>query len=72
MKTGTIEMARIVSRHSKPNMMTRVAVTVTTLATSVTKVLVTACCAPTTSLLRRDIISPVLVLVKKASDIRWR
>ena len=39
---------------------------------TVTKVPVIACWAPTTSVLTREISSPVLVAVKKRSDMFWR
>ncbi len=38
---------------------------------TVPNVFVTACCTPTTSLLRRDINAPVCVHVKKESGNRW-
>ena len=40
--------------------------------TSEVAVLVTIACMPPMSLAMRDCTSPVRVLVKKASDMRWR
>ncbi len=54
-------------------MMISALTSVITLANRSIKVPVTARCAPMTSLLRRDMSSPVFVLVKKRSDMlcRW-
>ena len=52
------------SRHSSASMNVSVTVRPMTFETTVPSVLVTACCAPMTSLLRRDINAPVCVRVK--------
>ena len=72
MNAGNTAIATALSRHSILTITARVTRVETRFAVSVTNVPVTACCAPTTSLLSRLITSPVLVDVKKPSDIRWR
>ena len=72
MKRGSMATASRVRRHSSPSITTSTVAAPRMLATSETKVPVTACWAPTTSLFSRDISSPVLVLVKKPSDMPWR
>ena len=62
----------IVSRQSRTTMAMMVAITVVRLDTSVVAVVVTVDCMPPMSLAMRDCTSPVRVLVKKASDMRWR
>ncbi len=70
--SGKAAIARSVSRHSACSMTMRMNTTVIRLEMIVMKVPVTACCAPTTSLLIREMSSPVLVAVKNRRDIRWR
>ena len=72
MNTGRITSDIAVSRHSRRNMMTRVKITDTMFEARDMNVPVTACWAPTTSLLRRLINSPVRVAVKNPSDMRCR
>ena len=72
MKRGRIDTASRVSLHSSCTMIRRVAATAKMFETSVTKVELTACWAPTTSEFNRDISSPVLVFVKNPSDMAWR
>jgi len=61
-----------VRRHSRVSMTAKTAAAWMTLVMMLTRVLEMAFCAPMTSLLRRLISSPTLVLVKKRSDMRWR
>ena len=72
-KSGSTATASSVSRHSSRSMIASTKTSVTTFVTRSTKVPVTARCAPPTSLFSRDISSPVLVWVKKRSDMccRW-
>ena len=58
--------------HSRVSMTMRTATAWMMLVMMPTRVLEMAFCAPTTSLFRRLISSPTLVLVKKRSDMRWR
>ena len=68
-KRGRAAIASSVSRQSARSITTRMTATETMLENTVTKVPVIACCAPTTSVLTREISSPVLVAVKNRSDI---
>ena len=61
-----------VNRHSMLIITTSVETSVTVLVMMLGTVPVMALCAPTTSLLKRETISPDLVSVKKRSDMRWR
>ena len=67
MKSGRMASVSRVSRHSSASMNVTVTTTDTTLENTVPSVLVTACCAPMTSLFMRDISEPVWVRVKKDS-----
>ena len=67
-KAGTVMTATMVSCQLMMIMATTLETKVTTLARMVEAVLVTTVWTPPTSLASRDWISPVLVLVKKASD----
>ena len=60
------------SRHSMEIITASVETRVMPLVTMLGRVPVTALWAPTTSLLKRDMISPDLVWVKKRSDMRCR
>ena len=62
----------IVRRQSSAIMAMIEATTVVRLDTRVVAVVVTVACMPPMSLAMRDCTSPVRVLVKKASDMRWR
>ena len=64
MNAGRIASVRSVSRHSSASMKASVTATEITLENTVPSVLVTACCAPITSLFIRDISEPVWVRVK--------
>src|SRR5580692_203660 len=70
---GTVTTDTIVSGQLMMIMATMLDTNVTTLARMVEAVVVTTDWTPPTSLASRDWISPVLVLVKKASDSvsRW-
>ena len=57
-------------RHSRAAIAPSVVISTTTLLTTLPSVLVTAVCAPTTSLLRRLVSAPVWVRVKNAIGIR--
>ena len=70
MKMGSTTKASNVSRHSSAAMAASVVASTTTLLTTLPKVLVTAVCAPTTSLLRRLVSAPVCVRVKNAIGMR--
>jgi hypothetical protein len=72
-KAGTVNTDTMVSCQLMITMATIDDTNVTTLARMVEAVVVTTDCTPPTSLASRDWISPVLVLVKKASDSvsRW-
>ena len=72
MKSGTTNTDMIANRHSMLTMMTTVETRVTMLVRMLGRVPVMAFCAPTTSLLKREMISPDLVWVKKRMPIRWR
>ena len=72
MNNGRMSTLTMVSRHSRANMTASRAIVSIRLVTMLTMVLLMAFCAPTTSLLRRLISSPTLVLVKNRSDIRCR
>jgi hypothetical protein len=65
---GTVMTATMVSCQLMMIMATMLETKVTTLARMVEAVVVTTDWTPPTSLASRDWISPVLVLVKKASD----
>ena len=71
--SGSTAVASSVRRQSRRSMMINALTSVMTLVNRSTKVPVTARCAPITSLLSRDISSPVFVFVKKRSDMlcRW-
>ena len=69
-KAGTTTRASRVSRHSRPIITARVTTTSSTFCTTLVRVPVKACWAPTTSLFMRLIRAPVWVRVKKASGIR--
>ncbi len=71
-KNGSITSEAMVSRQSSTTMATVVATTVVRLDTSEVAVVVTVACMPPMSLAMRDWTSPVLVRVKKASDMRCR
>ena len=71
-KIGSTVSPSTVRRQSRASMIASVPVTCITLVAISTSVLVTALCAPTTSLFRRLINSPVLLLVKKRSDMLCR
>ena len=60
-----------VSCHWSQNIAANVVASTITLLTTLPSVLVTAVCAPITSLLSRDVIDPVGVRVKNAIGIRW-
>ena len=64
MKAGRTTSVSSVSRHSSPNITARVIPSVMAFWTTVPMVLVTACCAPMTSLLIRLISAPVWTRVK--------
>ena len=70
MKIGSATSDNSVSRHSStaiaPNEVTKT----TTLLTTLPNVLVTAVCAPTTSLFNRLVKAPVCVRVKNAIGMR--
>ena len=72
MKSGRITTLISVSRHSRLSMTASTAAAWMMLVMMPTMVLLMAFCAPTTSLFRRLISSPTLVLVKKRSDMRCR
>ena len=71
MNSGSTTSASSVSRHSSASIATSVVTSTTTLLTTLPSVLVTAVCAPTTSLFSRLVSAPVCVRVKKAIGIRW-
>ena len=71
-KTGSMTSDAIVRRQSRTAMAMSAAMTVVALDTSDVAVVVTVACMPPMSLAMRDWTSPVRVLVKKASDMRWR
>ena len=70
MKIGSTTSVSSVSRHSNASIAPSVVNSTITLLTTLPSVLVTAVCAPITSLLSRDVIEPVGVRVKKAIGIR--
>ncbi len=70
MNTGSTTKVSSVSRHSSASIAPRVVSNTITLLTTLPSVLVTAVCAPITSLLRRDVIEPVGVRVKNAIGMR--
>ena len=70
-KTGSSSSETTVSRQSSASMATTVATTPVRLETREVAVEVTVACMPPMSLAMRDWTSPVRVLVKKASGIRW-
>ncbi len=72
MKNGSTAMERRVRSHCSLNITVKTMTVLTMFDARVTKVPVTACWAPTTSLLSRDISSPVRVAVKKPRDMRCR
>ncbi len=71
MKIGSTSSVSRVSCHCRKNIAASVVTSTMTLLTMLPNVLVTAVCAPITSLLSREVIEPVGVLVKKAIGIRW-
>ena len=70
MKAGTTTRARSVSRHSSPIMTASVTMTVNVFCTTLPRVPVKACWAPSTSLFIRLMSEPVWVRVKKARGMR--
>lgn len=70
--TGSRSRETTVRRQSRATIATIVATTLVRLETSEVAVEVTVACMPPMSLAMRDWTSPVRVLVKKASDMRWR
>ena len=70
MNSGSTTRASSVIRHSSASIVPSDTTSTTTLLTTLPSVLVTAVCAPTTSLLRRLVIAPVGVRVKKATGRR--
>ena len=71
MNVGTMTRAMSVSRHSRPIITARVTTTSKTFCTTVPRVPVNACWAPSTSLFMRLMRAPVCVRVKKARGMRW-
>ena len=71
-KNGRSPSAATASRQSSRNIATAAASTVVTFETIEVAVLVTTFWTPPMSFAIRDWISPVRVLVKKASESRWR
>ena len=71
MKNGSTIRVSSVRRHSSASMKLSVTTTAIRLENTVPSVLVTACCAPITSLFMRDMSAPVCVRVKKESGWRW-
>ncbi len=71
MKIGSTIRASRVSCHWSRSIVISVVTSTITLLTTLPSVLVTAVCAPTTSLLSRLVIAPVGVRVKNASGSRW-
>jgi len=71
-KRGSTTTASPASRHSMEIITARVEIRVTTLVTMLGMAPVTAFCAPTTSLVKREMISPALVTVKKRMDMRCK
>ena len=69
-KKGATSMLIKVRRQSSVNITTSTAMDCTRLVTIEITLLVTAFCAPTTSLFSRLINSPTLLLVKKRNDMR--
>ena len=69
-KTGSITNDSAVICHESVNITAAVNTRLTTLDTSPDSVEVNACCAPSTSLLRRETSAPVCVRVKNASGMR--
>ena len=69
---GKIIIDTRVNRHSNRSITTSTAAAWIRFVIMLTRVLLIAFCAPTTSLFNRLIISPTLVLVKKRKDIRCR
>ena len=71
MNSGSTTSVSSVRRHSSASIAASVVTSTITLLTTLPSVLVTAVCAPITSLLRRDVIDPVGVRVKNAIGMRW-
>ncbi len=71
MNNGSTTSVSRVRRHSSAIIAPRVVTRTMTLLTTLPSVLVTAVCAPMTSLLSREVIEPVGVRVKNAIGIRW-
>ncbi len=73
-KTGSMMRATRVICHDRKNIAPSTITTLTKLLTTLESVSVKACCAPSTSLLRRLTSAPVWVRVKNASGMRctWR
>ncbi len=71
-KSGRTTTESSASRHSMEIITANVETSVTTLVTMLGTVPVMAFCAPTTSLLKREMISPDLVSVKKRRDMRCK
>ncbi|CAB4846151.1 unannotated protein [freshwater metagenome] len=70
MNTGSSTRASRVRRHSSNAIAVSVVASTTMLLTTLPSVLVTAVCAPTTSLFRRLVSAPVCVRVKNAMGMR--
>ena len=71
MNRGSTTKVSSVRRHSSASIAVNVVTSTITLLTTLPSVLVTAVCAPMTSLLSRDVMEPVGVRVKNAIGIRW-
>ena len=70
MKSGSaINVSNVIAQLSL-NMITSVTTSWMTFCSTVPSVLVTVCCAPTTSLFKRDCNAPVCVRVKNAMGMR--
>ena len=69
MKAGRATSATIASRQSSQTITAIVVATVTELVITLVKPVVTTCCTPFTSLVRRVMISPLRVVVKKLSGM---
>ena len=70
MNVGSTMSDSRVRRHSRAAIVARVVTSTMTLLTTEPNVLVSALCAPTTSLLSREVIAPVGVRVKKPTGRR--
>ena len=70
MNAGSATSVISVIRQSRLNMIVSVTASWMTFCNTVPNVVVTACCAPTTSLFNRDCSAPVCVRVKNAIGMR--